>query len=232
MPKMGEVRLQMTEIPDVDIDVADHDTAAALFADRAVPASEYVKSEGVLVPHAAGVYLQKIPRHPVSRLAAFDYKLAESLGYYKFDLLTNSVYQRVESVDHLRRLLAEPIDWNWFMDQRFVSTLFHLQQMAETVSEYAPQSVLDLACMVAIKMPAKRYLIGEPWEVVREKIWLPEPEKGRMFKKSHAIAYGIVVGLDARLKAPEFFSQPAAALSEPEFQSAFCGPDEDSVRPD
>lgn len=201
----------MTDLPDVDIEVRDRERVVQLFDH--IPAS--LESHRRLVKHISGIYLQNIPIHPLSGVAAFHYEDAEELGFYKIDLLSAPTpYDGIESMDALRALMAAPIDWSWFLRVDFVQDLFHFHgmvnkelSMAEVVAYYAPVSIIDLACLVAIKLPAKKYLIGEPWETIREKIWLREEDggSGRQFKKSHAVAYAMVVSIDAKRKAMEVF---------------------------
>jgi len=189
-------------MPDIDIDVADRNQAVAALP-TAVPACQI--HNGLIMPHGSGVYLQRIPVNPLNNWAAFPYKHAEGLGFIKLDLLNNAVYQNIESQDHLRRLMEEPINWEWFKNVDFVSRLFHFHDMAPTVVQYEPRSILDLACMMAIKLPTKKYLVGQSWEVIREKIWIKEHGEAKQFKKGHAVAYALVAAVDARVKAPQFF---------------------------
>jgi DNA polymerase III alpha subunit len=56
-----------------------------------------------------------------------------------------------------------------------------------------PTSIEELAAVLAMIRPAKRYLIGKDWTTVMTEIWT-KPEDGEYyFKKSHAIAYATVV---------------------------------------
>jgi hypothetical protein len=186
-------------LPDVDLDVAKRDVALAALP-GAVQAS--VDSKGRLVAHPSGIYLQRVPVDPVTGLSAFPYDAAELFGYYKIDVLANSVYTRIRDPEHLESLMAMPVDWSWFEDAEFVSTLFHFHNndMGGIVSRAQPASVDQLAMLIAIKMPAKRHLIGAPWNTIRERIWEKDPEGRAQFKKSHSIAYAYVVLLDAKLR--------------------------------
>jgi|ERR1700733_14611505 len=209
--------ITMDSRPDVDIEVQHRDRVAALFS-MAIPASQIVgqPDRQKLALHRTGLHFQKIPRHPISGFAAFPYEEAEVLGYYKIDLLSASVYDDFASQDDLRAVLAQPINWEWFKNVDFVSTLFHMHEnvylpgeeirLAEVVAAYAPRSIPDLAIMLAVKLPAKKHLIGESWETLREAIWVKEKGGKAQFKRSHATAYSVVVGLDARIKAPGFFA--------------------------
>jgi hypothetical protein len=206
----------MSDRPDIDIEVLARDRVATLFPE-AIVASQATDKE--LVRHKTGLHFQAIPQHPITRLAAFPYETAFSLGFEKIDLLScPNPYDGIASMAELRELLAEPIDWRWFENAQFVSSLFHMNgqvylsggmretlTMGDVVAYYRPQSIMDLAALIAIKLPAKKYLIGEPFEVIRERIWIKEPSDKVQFKRSHGIAYSIVVGIDARRKAPEYF---------------------------
>jgi hypothetical protein len=197
------------DLPDIDIDVAHREHALSVLKGFTV-ASQVVKEQ--LIPHNTGIYLQRIPSDPLNHLAAFPYEAAEVFGYAKIDILPNNYYQGVEHEDHLKDLLDAPVDWDWFLDEEFIATLFHFGgtvdkdlSMAKLVTLYAPQSIPDIACLLAIKLPGKRYLIGEPWEKVRENIWKKETSGLPTFKKSHSYSYALVVIMDAQLKAPEHF---------------------------
>lgn len=202
----------MNDIPDVDIEVKNRDDVIKLFP-QAIVASQI--SMNKLVPHISGIYFQKIPIHPLHKIAALPYHEAEKLGYYKIDLLSCHVYDEIKTQKELKDLNDSPINWEWFEDSNFVSTLFHMSgnftdeiKFAEIVSAYKPKSVEDLAAMVAIKLPSKRYLVGEDWKTIHDKIWIKE-DNGLQFKKSHAIAYSLAVVIDAKIKAQKYFSDDA-----------------------
>jgi hypothetical protein len=206
----------MNSSGDVDLEVLDRDEVATLFP-TAIVASQIANDR--LVRHKTGLYFQAIPQHPINGLAAFPYDQAEKFGFFKVDLLSAPYpYEGISSMTELRELLAEPIDWTWFENSRFVSSLFHMNgriylpggmkdelTMGDVVAYYKPQSIADLAILIALKLPAQKHLIGEPFEVIRERIWVKEKE-GARFKHSHSTSYSLVVGIDARLKAPEFFN--------------------------
>ena len=149
----------MKDIPDVDIDVGNRQIAVLPFTERAVPAVKI--ANGVAAKHAAGLYLQRIPTNPLNGCAAFDYHYAEELGYYKFDVISNSIYKNVKSQEQLRQILEEPIDWDWFQNQDFVRRLFHIANYADLMQQYQPRSIMDLAMLLALIRPAKKYLKGD-----------------------------------------------------------------------
>ena len=71
---------------DIDIDLADRDRLIELIS--AVPARQ---SNGR--KHNSGVYVTDVPYDPINQCASLDYETAESLGYFKIDLLHVNVYK-------------------------------------------------------------------------------------------------------------------------------------------
>jgi len=200
--------LSEVEIPDVDLDVSDRDKA--LTSLRRYTQASQINNDDVLVPHNTGIYFQNVPIDLVTNLSAFPYKEAESIGYFKVDLIPNHVYDLVESNEELDKLLEAPVNWDWFQDKQFFEAedsryqLTHLSNYHHLCEMYPPQSVEDVACLLALIRPRKRYLINEPWEVIKEKIWKKlDTEDGShyFFKKSHAVAFGVLVVLHAQLIA-------------------------------
>lgn len=203
-------------IPDVDLDIADRASALALLP-GAVTASQLDSAQKNLVPHNTGLYFQSIPVDPVSSLATFPYDIAEDLGYYKIDVIPYTVYQGVRDEQHLIDLLAvaegPDFPWEWFLDERFYYNedpsmqVTHLAKHLHVVQMYPPESVLEVAALIALIRPRKKYLIGEHWDVIDEKIWqkLPEEDSDQpgayFFKKSHAVAFALVILVHMQLIA-------------------------------
>jgi len=191
------------KIPDVDLDVSDRDTVIKLFPE-AVIASENAKEQ--LVTHKTGLYFQQIPKDPATGLAAFPYKMAEDLGYYKIDFIANHVYDLIGSMEELDEILELPVDWSWFTDQRFFDPndrnhcLTHLGGYLDLCRKYKPKSVEDIAVLIAVIRPAKKGLIGRPWGEIQEEIW-KVTAGNYSFKKSHAIAFALLVTVHAKLIA-------------------------------
>lgn len=190
----------MAEIPDIDIDLGERERAAGLFP-KAIVASQVQQDK--MTPHKNGLYFQKIPVDQASGLAAYPYHEAEERGYFKVDLLHNRIYDTIESEEELDALLAESIDWDWFLDDRFYEhNLFHLGRWGWLVKKYPPRSVQDLAALIAVIRPAKAFLYKEnaSWDEIRARVWTREAD-GYLFKKSHGIAYALVTTLHAKLIA-------------------------------
>lgn len=208
----------MDSIPDVDLDVADREAALALFPE-AILASQLSSDGNRLVKHNTGVYFQNIPVDPLVGTATFPYDYAEEFGYYKIDMIPYHVYEGIEDEGLLLELLefaeSEDFPWHWFRDERFYTheetrlQVTHLARHFDVCQTYPPESVLDVAALIALIRPRKKYLIGQHWDVIEEKIWkkLPEEDSDKpgnyFFKKSHAVAFALVILVHMQLIAAE-----------------------------
>lgn len=181
---------------DIDIDLANRDQVLALIDHTA--ASQ--RKNDHLVRHNSGVYVTHIPRDTLNGYASIDYQQAEQRGYFKIDLLNNTVYQLIRDQQHYDQMLATTPPWQRLQDQQFVQKIVHinnawdqLQRMPEPVD-----SLARMAMFIAVIRPAKRYLQGKPWREVAERIWLAEQD-GYYFKRSHSVAYAHLVALHMNL---------------------------------
>jgi hypothetical protein len=149
--------------------------------------------------HNTGVYAQSIPFNPITGLSTVDYKTAEDRGYFKIDFLNVSVYEGVKSKQHLTQLLAaEPI-WALLLEDDFVNKLFHVNGHGGILRQMKPESIEQLAAVLAMIRPAKRYLIGKDWATVMTEIWTRPETDDYFFKKAHAIAYAHVIVVQMNL---------------------------------
>lgn len=143
--------------------------------------------------HNTGVYCQAIPINPLTGTASIDYKEAEARGYYKIDLLNVSIYKDVKNEKHLIELMeAEPI-WELLEEEQFVNMLFQLSGHGAILRIMKPKSVEQLAAVLAMIRPAKKHLIGQPWDVVLSEVWTKPVTGDYFWKKSHAFAYAFAV---------------------------------------
>jgi len=172
---------------DVDIDMANRDKFLELF--NPIPAS--IKREQSYEKHNTGVYFQPIPCFPLEGFSTIDHKEAEELGYFKVDVLNNSVYKDINDEAHLDKLLAQEPMWELFQHEEIVKQLFHIGNHYDIIKQHLPQTVEQLAMILAMIRPGKRYLVGNSWEVVEKEVW--EQTDGYFFKKSHAIGYALVI---------------------------------------
>jgi len=186
---------------DIDIDFADRTAALALVkhisAARHPPKAD--KSDH-LVAHNTGVYFQPIPYNPITNLASIDYKEADARGYFKVDFLNVGLYQGVKDEDHLVRLMTREPLWELLEQDDFSNLLFHVNGHGSILREMKPTSVEQLAAVLSMIRPAKRYLVGKDWQTVMNEAWTrPAEEDGYHFKKSHSIAYAVAIVVQMNL---------------------------------
>lgn len=177
-------------LPDVDIDFADREQVLRLL--EHVPAMQ-VMQNGTKQKHKTGVYFHPVPVNPFTGWCDVDYQKAEELGFFKVDLLNVSLYQRVQSKEHLTRLAEQEPLWDLLQQDDFVNLLFHLNGHGDILRKTCPTSVEQLSAVLAMIRPAKRYLIGKSWNMIMKEVWT-KPENGEYyFKKSHATAYAVAI---------------------------------------
>ena len=186
-------------MPDIDIDFADRTLALEKF--KHVTAA--INDNGTFKKHNTGIYCTSIPYNPITGLSTIDYKTAEDRGYFKIDFLNVGVYERVKNKEHLDKLMeTEPI-WELLLEDDFVDKLFHVNGHGGILREIKPTSVEQLAAVLAMIRPAKRYLIGKDWTTVMTEVWTKPEGDEYYFKKAHAIAYAHVVVVQMNLICEE-----------------------------
>jgi hypothetical protein len=188
---------------DIDIDFGNRDA----LLEHLVHIKASIIQKGDLARHVSGVYLQDIPIDPATELASLDYERAQALGYFKLDLLHVSLYERVRDEAHLNRLCTTEPLWCMLQDEAIVKNLFHLRDQFRIVQQLQPETIDDLAVVLAIKLPAKRYLLNCSPEQIKKEIWLPVDGQFVM-KKSHAYAYAQVVIVNMNLLVEEALQFP------------------------
>ena len=172
---------------DVDIDMANRDKFLELF--NPIPAS--IKREQSYEKHNTGVYFQPIPSFPLEGYSTIDHKEAEDMGYFKVDVLNNSVYKDIIDEAHLDRLLAKEPMWELFEHEEIVKQLFHIGNHYDIIKQHPPKTVEQLAMILAMIRPGKRYLVGNSWDIIEKEVW--ERTDDYFFKKSHAMGYAMVI---------------------------------------
>lgn len=179
-------------MPDIDIDFANRDDV--LEHVNCVPASINASKK-----HNTGVYCTSIPYNPLTGMSTIDYHEAEKRGYFKVDLLNVSVYENVNSREHLLQLMhTEPI-WDLLLQDDFTDLLFHVNGHGDILRKMQPKTIEQLAAVLAMIRPAKRHLIGKDWSDVNSEVWLRPEGDEYYFKKAHAIAYAHVVVVQMNL---------------------------------
>lgn len=179
-------------MPDVDIDLADRSKILDIV--RHVPA---VLEDGRR--HNTGVYFQNIPVNPLSGGSSLDYHTAENRGYFKIDFLNASIYQGIRDEDHLVELMNKEPLWELLEQPEFVDLLFHLNGHSHIVQKLRPRTVEQLAAVLAIIRPAKRYLLNKTWPEIFAEVWTKPDTKEYYFKHSHATAYAVAVVVQMNL---------------------------------
>jgi hypothetical protein len=182
-------------MPDIDIDFIDRDKALKLFKHTVASRDD----NGRAVKHNTGVYLHEVPVDAVSGLCSIPYEQAEEQEFFKIDFLNVSIYKGVRDEDHLKQLMeTEPL-WDLLEQDDFNNLLFHVNGHGGLLRQMKPTSVEQLAAVLAMIRPAKRYLIGKDWTTVMTEVWT-KPENGDyFFKKSHATAYAVAVVVQMNL---------------------------------
>lgn len=182
---------------DVDIDTPTSFSASSVFN----WARASVLKEGELTQHPCGVYPQRIPLDPISGLAAIPYDEAENLGYTKLDFLHLSVYNHFQSREEIEELLKIEPDWGLLLIPSAQSKLFQMSKHGDLLDVIRPKSTIELADALALIRPGKRGLVKlymANREVTRRALYAKD-ENGYSFKKSHAIAYALVIKLQLHL---------------------------------
>ena len=140
-----------------------------------------------------------MPYNPITKLSTIDYKEAEDRGYFKIDFLNVSVYEGVKDRKHLLELMeTEPL-WDLLEQDDFTQLLFHVNGHGSILRQSKPKSIEELAAVLAMIRPAKRYLIGKEWSTVMTEIWKKPEDDEYFFKKAHAVAYAMAVVVQMNL---------------------------------
>lgn len=174
---------------DIDIDFVDREQALALFDH--VAASR--KDGNKLTKHNTGIYLHEVPIDFENNISAIDYELAEEQGFFKIDFLNVGIYRNVKNEEHLISLMAKDPLWDLLENEDFVSNLFHVNGHSNILKKMQPKSIEQLAAILAMIRPAKRYLVGQSWERVLSEVWKKPAGEEYYFKKSHATAYAVAI---------------------------------------
>lgn len=182
-------------MPDIDIDFADRDQALRLFKHNRASRNE----NGNLVKHNTGVYFQDVPLDPILDLCSIPYDLAEDEGYFKIDFLNVGLYKGIKNEEHLVELMNKEPLWDLLEQKEFVDLLFHVNGHHDILSRMKPKSIEQLAAILAMIRPAKRYLVGKSWNDVISDVWTKPDSDEYYFKKSHATAYAVVIVVQMNL---------------------------------
>ena len=183
---------------DIDIDVVSSAKIENLFP-TSIRASNVMNNE--LKPHPCGFYFQNMPVDAVTGLAAIPYNEAEELGFLKIDFLHNDIFSQISSRAELKALIDVEPNWSLLENEKVVKNLFHVGRHFDLLQTVKPKSILTLADCLALIRPGKRDLLNA-YRVSPDKIrsiLYSSDENGYSFKKSHAIAYALVIVIQLHL---------------------------------
>jgi DNA polymerase III alpha subunit len=182
-------------MPDIDIDFVDRDKVLELF--KHVKASRIDNNK--LTKHNTGIYLHDVPVNAETNLCAIPYDVAESEGFFKIDFLNVGIYKGVRNEEHLIQLMTQEPLWDLLEQEEFANLLFHVNGHGSILRQMKPKTVEQLAAILAMIRPAKRYLVGESWSKILNEVWLKPENDDYYFKKSHATAYAMAIVVQMNL---------------------------------
>jgi len=182
-------------MPDIDIDFLDREKALTLF--KNVGASRI--DDGKLVKHNTGAYLHEVPVDALTGLCSVPYNEAEERGYFKIDFLNVGIYKGVRDELHLTELMTKEPIWDLLLQDDFNNLLFHVNGHGSILREMKPTTIEQLAAVLAMIRPAKRYLIGKDWNTILNEVWKKPASDEYFFKKSHAVAYAHAIVVQMNL---------------------------------
>ena len=200
-------------LTDVDIDCINRD---GILAGLEYVSARIDREGDKFDKHPTGVYFQNIPRDPVSNISTLDAKFANNYGYFKIDFLNVNFYEGITSEEHLLKLINTEPEWEFLQFSTISDQLFHLNGYSELLTKFKPQSIEDLAMILAIIRPAKAHLRNSTWEEIRAEVWkknLADDEK-YSFKRSHGIAYAIAIVVNLNLLLEEMTEGKEDILSD------------------
>ena len=174
---------------DVDIDMANRDNLLSVL--RHVKGS--IKRPDGFEKHNTGVYIQPIPHNPLTGLSTIDHKEAEDIGYFNLDVLNNSVYKGIRTEGELDDLCKMEPMWELFSHKEIVEQLFHINNHYDIVLQHLPKNIEQLAMILAMIRPGKRYLVGKSWSEIEDQVWQKPDNNTYFFKKSHAYSYAMAI---------------------------------------
>ena len=184
-------------MPDIDIDFADRSVILSKIQHRVAKLDTGKK-------HNTGVYVTECPHNPVDNLATIDYKTAEDRGYFKLDFLNVNIYNDVKDETHLHTLMEKEPQWELLQHDDFTDNIFHISGHGDILRTTKPQSVEQLAAVLAMIRPAKRHLVNETWPTILENVWVAPTDGSYYSKKAHAISYAMACVVHMNLVCESF----------------------------
>jgi len=182
-------------MPDIDIDFVDRNQALELF--KHIPASRIDSNKSV--KHNTGVYFHEVSFSPEENFCSIPHDVADEQGYFKIDFLNVSVYKGIKNEDHLIELMNQEPMWDLLEQDDFCNLLFHINGHSQLLKTMKPKNVEELAAVLAMIRPAKKYLVGKDWATIFSEVWGKPNNNEYYFKKSHATAYALTIVVQMNL---------------------------------
>lgn len=181
---------------DIDIDVPDRTQVLKIIPHVAA----MQKINGQCKKHNSGVYVTDVPVNPLTGLSAIEYKEAEHRGYFKIDILNQSVYSLIKDNQHYKEMLEKEPNWSRLhQDRDWAQKLVHIGNYTDLLSTMRPDSIVRMAAFISVIRPGKSHLQSRPWEEIFSEVWDGDESQGYTFKQSHAIGYAQLVALHMNL---------------------------------
>ena len=152
-----------------------------------------------LIKHKTGIYFHEVPVDAVTGFCQTPYDQAEEQGFFKIDFLNIGIYNGVRNEEHLIELMNKEPLWDLLEQNDFCNLLYHVNGHGDILRKMKPQTIPQLAAVLAMIRPAKRHLIGKSWNEVGTEIWTKPTNGEYYFKKSHAHAYAVAVVVQMNL---------------------------------
>ena len=139
----------------------------------------------IIKEHNCGIYFQKIPTLFNTNISTIPYDKAPEYGYFKVDILTNSVYTDIVDEEDMNRLIGTEPDWDLMRVPEHVRKLTQIHNHYDTIQKWLPNNVLQLAMLLAMIRPSKSYLIdtAKSWDSISKVIWIKPEGNVPYFKK-------------------------------------------------
>ena len=83
--------------------------------------------------------------------------------------------------------------WELLEAKDFSDQVFHLNGHNEILKKLKPKNIEQLAAVLAIIRPSKRYLLNKDWDTIMKEVWVKPTDDKYFFKKSHATSYAFAV---------------------------------------
>ena len=129
-------------------------------------------------------------------------------------MLNVNIYKHVKSEQELVELMIQEPDWDMLKDKKIVDQLFHLNGHYEIVNTLQPKTITQLAAVLAIIRPAKRYLLKQNWDDIKDQVWKKPSDGSYFFKKSHAVAYAQAIVVQMNLITRDKYSFDATSKKD------------------